>query len=147
MGGKTVVVLLFVALLAGCGSGGAGASGPDDLKKLAEPAEYNLKTILEAAKAYHAKHNKPAEYIDELAQFGADHRNFKQSEYYSIEFGYGLYQFEFDNDGKIVKGWVIATPEAGKKALTIRLNAVNGEFDYTQPGEEMKRLEQNATGQ
>ncbi len=121
--------------LAGCGPGAPNASEREAaMKASAGVAEVNLKKIRDGIVAFHAKNQKVPDSIDDLVPFKAGPEALEPSDDYA-DLGYSFYNLEFDAAGKLKQGWLVATPRGDRTAMVVRMNAVSGEFDYTQPGE------------
>jgi hypothetical protein len=125
-------------LLAACGGGNdvSPADMMDSMRARAKPAEKHLVEIRDALVAYHGKHNREPESVSDLADVGLPLSKLAGNEDYS-ELGYAFYSVSFGGDGKLRQAWLIATPMKGREALTVRMNGVTGEFDYTAPGERL----------
>lgn len=121
--------------LAACGAGAPNASEREAaMKASASVAEVNLKKIRDGIVAFHAKNQKVPASIDDLAPFKAGPDALEPSDDYA-DLGYSFYNLEFDDAGRLKQGWLVATPRGDRTAMVVRMNAVSGEFDYTQPGE------------
>jgi hypothetical protein len=124
-------------LLAACG--GDNSTAPDNseegLRERAKPAEAHLVEIRDAIVAYHGKHKKKPETITDLEPHGITNAKLADNDDYS-ELGYGFYNVEFGPEGKLTRCWLIATPMSGRGCLQVRMNGVNGEFDYAPSGQE-----------
>lgn len=130
--------LACVILLAAC-SGGENSpvdNSDEALRERAKPAEKHLLEIRDALVAYHGKRGKVARSMSELAEVGLTLDKLAGNDDYS-ELGYTYFSVQFDGAGKLKQAWLIATPMTGRQALTVRMNGVTGEFDYTAPGEKL----------
>lgn len=125
---RMIPLFLFVLLLAACGGEDKPDSTEDGLKTRAKVAELNLVKIRDAVVAYHEKHGKKPESVSDLDDFGAGLTALAASDDYA-DLGYSFYNVEF-KDGKLARGWFLATPMLNKGALKVRMNGVSGNFDY-----------------
>lgn len=134
---KTAILFLTITcmLLGACGGDTAADSGDEALKNRAKVAEANLVLIRDAVLAYHKKNKLPPESITDLDAYGAAESDLDINDDYS-ELGYTFYNLDFDEAGKMTRGWFIATPISKTGALKVRLNGVSGNFDYVPQGEE-----------
>lgn len=135
---KTAALFLtLICLLAGCGGDNQTTDGGDPMRERAKAAEANLVRVRDAVAAYYAKHQKAPESVSDLAAFGIKESELANEDY--SELGYAFYNLEFDQAGKLSRGWLLATPMADREALKVRMNAVSGEFDYVGRDEDFGR--------
>ena len=130
-----VLFLTLVCLLAGCGGGNENvANAQDALREKAKPAEENLTRVRDAVVKYHKEKGEVPRSVTHLGEVGLKEASLANEDY--SELGYAFYNIAFDDQGKLVQGWLIATPMADRDALQVRMNAVTGEFDYVGKGED-----------
>jgi hypothetical protein len=134
---RLCATFLLLLTLAACGSGGPNEQQKEQqMQASARVAERNLQKIRDALLAYHRKHGSVPQSVDDLAAFGAGPEQLEPSDDYA-DLGYSFYSLQFNGDGTLKQGWLIASPRADRDALRVRMNAVNGAVDYTRPGEAM----------
>ena len=117
-------------LLAACGGDDVAGSGPGGaLKARAKVAEVNLARIRDAVVKYYEKHQEVPMSVTHLEDYGGGEQDLEASDDYA-DIGYAFYNVKFDDSGKMIQGWFIATPVADSGALKVRMNGVTDEFDY-----------------
>jgi hypothetical protein len=132
---KALLAFLLLLTLAACGPGEPNSLEKEQMMQTsAKVAEGNLAKIRDGIIAFYKKHQKAPESVDDLAAFAAGPEQLAASEDYA-DLGYSFYNLQFDDDGKLKRGWLIASPRSDRNALRVRMNAVSGEIDYTKPGE------------
>jgi hypothetical protein len=131
-------VLAILLVLTACGGANSVAESPDSLRERAKPAERNLVLIRDAVVKYHEANGAVPQSVSDLEAFGGGPEDFEKSDDYA-DIGYTFVAdgLKFEN-GKLTRGWFLASPRGNREALQVRMNGVTGEFEYLPSGEQWK---------
>ncbi len=131
---RIATVLILALVLAACGgedNAGAADGVTEALKERADPAERNLVKIRDAVVKFYAEKKTAPQSVSDLAGFGGGPDELEVSDDYAdIGFTFTAQALKFDAQGKLTRGWFLASPKGTSEAPKVRMNGVTGEYEY-----------------